>query len=42
MKRLLILTVVFGGALLTLFAAQFPDAGATLLHWLEPVEKVLP
>jgi hypothetical protein len=35
--------VVFGLLpLLTLFAAQFPDAGATLLHWLEPVEKVLP
>ena len=35
--------VVFGLLpLLTLFAAQFPDIGATLLHWLEPVEKVLP
>ncbi len=28
--------------LLTLFAAQFPEIGGTLLHWLEPVEKVLP
>jgi len=28
--------------LLTLFAAQFPEIGGTLLHWLQPVEKALP
>jgi len=28
--------------LLTLFAAQFPDVGGVILHWLEPVQKALP
>jgi hypothetical protein len=28
--------------LLTLFAAQFPDIGAMVLRWLEPVQKALP
>jgi hypothetical protein len=28
--------------LLTLFAAQFPDAGSVLMRWLEPVRKILP
>jgi hypothetical protein len=28
--------------LLTLFAAQFPDLGAVVLRWVEPVQKALP
>jgi hypothetical protein len=28
--------------LLTLFAAQFPEIGGTLVQWLAPVEKALP
>ncbi len=28
--------------LLTLFAAQFPDAGGVLMRWVEPVRKILP
>ena len=28
--------------LATLFAAQFPSLGGTILHWLEPVQKALP
>jgi hypothetical protein len=28
--------------LITLFATQFPDVGAMLLNWLEPIEKALP
>jgi hypothetical protein len=28
--------------LIALFAAQFPDLGGVLLHWLQPVEKALP
>ena len=35
--------VVFGVLpLLTLFAAQFPDIGWTILRWIEPVQKALP
>jgi hypothetical protein len=33
---------VFGLLLLTLFAAQFPEIGGVLLHWIEPVQKALP
>ena len=28
--------------LATIFAAQFPSLGGTILHWLEPVQKALP
>jgi hypothetical protein len=28
--------------LLSLFAAQFPDAGSAILQWLQPVQKALP
>ena len=28
--------------LFTLFAAQFPDLGGVVLHWIEPVQKALP
>ena len=28
--------------LATIFAAQFPSVGGTILHWLEPVQKALP
>jgi hypothetical protein len=35
--------VLFGLVpLLTLFAAQFPDLGGTLLRWLTPIQKALP
>jgi hypothetical protein len=28
--------------LLTLFAAQFPDLGATVLEWLKPIQRSIP
>ena len=28
--------------LFTLFAAQFPDLGGTILRWMEPVQRALP
>jgi hypothetical protein len=40
---LVIKLAVFGLVpLLTLFAAQFPDLGAVVLRWIEPVQKALP
>lgn len=38
-SRLLLWVVV---PLLSLFAAQFPDVGRTLLQWLQPIQKALP
>jgi hypothetical protein len=41
--ELVLKLAVFGVLpLLTLFAAQFPDIGATILRWIEPVQKALP
>ena len=39
LSRLLLWVVV---PLLSLFAAQFPDVGRTLLQWLQPIQKALP
>jgi len=38
-SRLLLWVVV---PLLSLFAAQFPEVGRTLLQWLQPIQKALP
>ena len=38
-SRVLLWVVV---PLLSLFAAQFPDVGRTLLQWLQPIQKALP
>lgn len=38
-SKLLLWVVV---PLLSLFAAQFPDVGRTLLQWLQPIQKALP
>jgi hypothetical protein len=35
--------VVYGLVpLMTLFAAQFPDLGATILEWLRPIQRSIP